>query len=44
MKQVLRVFAILAIFNLAACNTMSGFGKDMSKLGGKIEQKADEHK
>ena len=29
---------------LAGCNTMEGFGKDVSKLGDKIEQKADEHK
>ena len=44
MKQVLGVLAILAILNLSACNTMSGLGKDVSKLGDKIEQKADEHK
>ncbi len=44
MKQVLGALAILAILNLTACNTMSGLGKDVSKLGGKIEQKADEHK
>ena len=44
MKQVLGVLAILAILNLSACNTMSGLGKDVSKLGGNIEQKADENK
>ena len=44
MKQVLGMLAVLAILNLTACNTMSGFGHDVSKLGGKIEQKADEHK
>jgi predicted small secreted protein len=29
---------------LAACNTMEGLGKDLSKLGNKIEKKADEKK
>jgi entericidin A len=29
---------------LAGCNTMEGFGKDLSKLGDKIEKKADEKK
>ena len=39
------VWLVLAFAVLAAgCNTMSGLGKDVSKLGDKIEQKADEHK
>lgn len=29
---------------LTGCNTMEGLGKDISKLGGKIENKADEKK
>jgi len=29
---------------LAACNTMEGLGKDLSKLGNKIEKKAEEKK
>lgn len=29
---------------LAGCNTMEGLGKDLSKLGNKIEKKADEKK
>ena len=29
---------------LAGCNTMEGLGKDISKLGGKIENKAEEKK
>lgn len=37
---LLLVFAMVAV----GCNTMEGFGKDVSKLGDKIEQKADEHK
>ena len=27
---------------LAACSTMEGLGKDLSKLGNKIEKKAEE--
>lgn len=33
-----------AVLLLSACNTMEGFGKDVQKVGGKIEQKADEKK
>ena len=29
---------------LASCNTMEGLGKDLSKLGDKIEKKADDKK
>ena len=29
---------------LAACNTMEGLGQDISKLGNKIEKKAEEKK
>ena len=32
------------IFSLAGCNTVQGLGKDMSKLGDKIEHKAEEKK
>ncbi|MHB1231780.1 MAG: entericidin A/B family lipoprotein [Burkholderiales bacterium] len=34
----------LSLVILAGCNTMAGFGKDVSKVGDKIEQKADQHK
>jgi predicted small secreted protein len=44
MKKVLGILAVFAALNLTACNTMSGLGKDVSKLGDKIENKADEHK
>ncbi len=37
------VVLLLGAF-LAGCNTMEGFGKDLSKLGGKIENKAEEKK
>lgn len=32
----------LIMFGLAGCNTVEGFGKDMQKVGDKIEKKADE--
>jgi entericidin A len=31
---------LAALFSLSACNTMEGFGKDVEKLGSKIEEKA----
>jgi len=31
---------LTALFALSACNTMEGFGKDVEKLGSKIEEKA----
>ena len=42
-----RVFALLltvGILALCGCNTMEGFGKDLKKVGDKIEKKADEKK
>ncbi|GAO36313.1 entericidin [Sulfuricella sp. T08] len=35
------MFGMLA---LTGCNTVEGFGKDLSKVGGKIEKKAEEKK
>ena len=43
-NRVLIVLAAAAFLALAGCNTMEGFGKDLSKLGGNIEKKADEKK
>lgn len=45
----LKVFLLGAItagvvLNLGGCNTMQGLGKDVSKLGDKIENKAEEKK
>jgi len=34
----------LSLVILTGCNTMAGFGKDVSKVGDKIEQKAEQHK
>ncbi|QNP41485.1 entericidin A/B family lipoprotein [Lysobacter solisilvae (ex Woo and Kim 2022)] len=42
MKRLLLV-AVLALFSMAAlsaCNTMEGLGKDVKKLGEKVEDKA----
>ena len=45
MNRWLAVFAtLLALAGLAGCNTVEGFGKDMGKLGDKIEQSADKRK
>ncbi len=38
MKTLLLMLA--TVFTLAACQTMEGFGKDVEKVGGKIEEKA----
>ncbi|PWB53445.1 MAG: hypothetical protein C3F18_07335 [Nitrosomonadales bacterium] len=32
------------VLSMSGCNTMEGLGKDVSKLGDKIEQKAEEKK
>ncbi len=35
------LFIMLAtVFALVACQTMEGFGRDLEKVGGKIEEKA----
>jgi predicted small secreted protein len=38
MKALLIMLAV--VFALSACNTMQGFGRDVEKLGSKIEEKA----
>lgn len=32
---------LLAVFALSACNTIGGFGKDVSKAGQAVEKAAD---
>lgn len=40
-----RLLALLAaVLFISGCNTMAGFGKDVEKLGDKIEDKAVEKK
>jgi entericidin A len=34
----------VGVIGLSGCNTMQGLGKDVSKLGDKIENKAEEKK
>ena len=45
-RNMLRIvlLATMLVAMLASCNTMEGLGKDLSKLGDKIEKKADEKK
>ncbi|HZV60783.1 MAG TPA: entericidin A/B family lipoprotein [Methylophilaceae bacterium] len=48
-KSAIFKFAMLAMIavgfiGLSGCNTMQGLGKDVSKLGDKIENKAEEKK
>jgi entericidin A len=45
MKKIAAIVALMfGMLTLTACNTVEGFGKDLSKVGGKIEQKAEEKK
>ncbi len=43
-KGLVILVAMLGLLGLSACNTMEGFGKDLGKLGDKIENSADRHK
>lgn len=47
-QVVLKVFLLAtmagSVLGMSGCNTMQGLGKDVSKLGDKIEQKAEEKK
>jgi predicted small secreted protein len=46
MKRLVAVM-LLALFSsatLTACNTMAGAGKDVQKVGEKVEQKAEDCK
>ena len=44
MNKMLLGVLIASVLALAGCNTVEGFGKDVSKVGGKIEKKAEEVK
>ena len=44
MKKMTAIMMLAMGFLLVGCNTMSGFGKDVSKAGDKIEDKADKDK
>lgn len=40
-STLLLLIALLATAGLTACNTVKGFGQDLQKVGGKMEEKAD---
>ncbi|WP_107687841.1 entericidin A/B family lipoprotein [Neisseria wadsworthii] len=42
MKKLVFI-ALTTMTLLSACNTVSGFGKDVSKAGDKLEHSADKH-
>jgi predicted small secreted protein len=46
MKRViaLMLLALFSMSTLTACNTMAGVGKDVEKVGDKIEDKAEDCK
>ena len=44
LKSVMLAVVVSGAVSLAGCNTMEGLGKDVSKLGNKIESKAEEKK
>lgn len=45
MKKIISIFSILAFtLGLAACNTMSGMGKDIERGGEKIQGSAEKNK
>ena len=44
MGKLFAVVMIAGSFLLAGCNTVEGFGEDLSKLGDKIDSKAEEKK
>jgi predicted small secreted protein len=46
MKGIARKLLVLGVLAgfLAGCNTMAGLGKDVEKVGNKIETKAQEKK
>lgn len=38
------LLALLAAFAVSGCNTVEGFGKDVKKAGGELEEAAEEEK
>jgi predicted small secreted protein len=41
MKKLVTVLSLVVFVALAGCSTVKGVGKDVKKLGGKIENKAE---
>ena len=44
LKKLFVVALMSGVFMLGGCNTMAGLGKDVEKIGDKIENKAEEKK
>jgi entericidin A len=46
MEKIVRRMVLLSVLAavIGGCNTTAGLGKDLQKLGGKIEQKAEQKK
>ena len=44
LKNISLGILLASVFALLGCSTVSGFGQDVSKVGDKIEKKADEVK
>jgi predicted small secreted protein len=42
MRRFLLIISSIALLGAQGCNTVAGFGKDMSKVGDKIEKKAEQ--
>lgn len=42
LKYLLLLAVVASAFALGGCNTVAGFGKDVSKVGDKIERKAEQ--
>lgn len=39
--KAILILLLATLIGVAGCNTMAGFGKDLQKVGDKIEDKAD---
>ena len=40
MKRLISLLCIVSLLGLAGCNTVSGFGRDVQKVGDKVEGQA----
>ena len=44
MRKILIALALAAPLLVSACNTVAGFGKDVAKVGDKVEESAEKAK
>ena len=40
MRRLISLLCIVSLLGLAGCNNVSGFGRDVQKVGGKVEDQA----